>query len=65
MSKENTPVTAVVSGTTILIKGKDCKHSVVFDTTEANSAITNVYVSRKLPGINDAKSVRVTIEIIG
>jgi hypothetical protein len=51
--------------TTVELKReKDCKGSVRFTTDNEQAAVTNVYVSRAMKGINEAKKVRVTIEII-
>lgn len=48
-----------------LKKTKDCKGSVRFDAqkTTPPQPLENVYVSRILPGINEAKEITVTIEI--
>ena len=53
-----------------LVREKECKHSIRFalpaTTSQAEqdaAPVTNVYVSRKVPGIEDAQSVNVTLEI--
>lgn len=48
-----------------LTKTKDCKGSVRFDApkTPTPNAIENVYVSRAVTGINEAKEITVTIEV--
>jgi len=51
--------------TTVELKrDKDCKGSIRFSTDNEQAAISNVYVSRTMQGINDAKKVKVTIEIV-
>ena len=63
MSKNTSAKTQTVE----LPKDKDCQGSVRFSTEQSGGvppAITNVYVSRAMNGINDAKKVRVTIEVI-
>jgi hypothetical protein len=57
-NKQNTAVTVTMN------RDKDCKGSVRFATTDEQAAVTNVYVSRALPGVNDAKQVRVTVEVL-
>lgn len=47
-----------------LTKDKDCKGSVRFITDDIKAAVSNVYVSRAMNGINDAKRVRITVEIL-
>lgn len=47
-----------------LVKDKDCKGSVRFITDDFKAAISNAYVNRSMPGINDATKIRVTIEVI-
>lgn len=47
-----------------LKRDKECKGSVRFATTDDKAAVTNVYVARSMEGINNAKAVKVTIEII-
>lgn len=49
---------------TVMTKDKDCKGSVRFSTDDLKARVTNVYVSRAMPGIEDAKKVKVTIEVI-
>ena len=59
--------TSAKTQTVELTKDKDCQGSVRFSTEQSGGvppAITNVYVSRAMNGINDAKKVRVTIEVI-
>ena len=48
-----------------LKKTKDCKGSVRFDAqkTTPPQPLENVYVSRILPGINEAQEITVTIEV--
>lgn len=52
-----------------LTKSKDCKGSVRFDAPKTPQAdgkpwpIENQYVSRSVPGINEAQSITVTIEV--
>ena len=45
--------------------GKQCKGSIRFETDDEKAEVTNVYVSRTLPGINEAKEITVTIEVGG
>lgn len=45
-------------------KDKDCKGSVRFATADVNAVVTNVYVSRAMPGASAAKAVRITIEVV-
>lgn len=45
-------------------KGKDCKGSVRFETADPNAVVTNIYVDRSMPGISEAKKVKVTVEVI-
>ena len=56
--------TAKATATIELKKDKDCKGSIRFVTSDDKAPIDNVYVSRSMPGINNATTVRVTIEII-
>ena len=51
--------------TIVLQKDKDCKGSVRFVTADPKAPITNVYVSRELEGVNNAKTVKVTVEVEG
>lgn len=48
-----------------LTRTKDCKGSVRFDApkTPTPNAIENIYVSRSVPGINEAATITVTIEV--
>ena len=48
----------------ILSRDKDCKGSVRFATTDEKAAITNAYVARALPGVNDAKRIKITVEVL-
>ncbi len=41
---------------------KECKHSIRFATDDEKSPVQSVYVSRAFPGIEQAKTVIVTIE---
>ena len=41
--------------------GKQCKGSIRFETDDEKAAVTNVYVSRALPGINEAKEILVQL----
>jgi hypothetical protein len=52
------------TATVELTKDKDCKGSVRFVTDDIKAPVSNVYVNRAMNGINDAKKVRVTIEVI-
>ena len=51
-----------------MVREKECKHSVRFQAanTDPNDppAIDNAYINRTHPGINQAKRVRVTLEVI-
>lgn len=49
--------------TIILKKDKDCKGSVRFVTDDPKAPISNVYVSRDMPGVNAANTVKVTVEV--
>ena len=42
---------------------KDCKHSVVPDTSEPNVTVNNLYVSHSVPGLEAAWSIIVTVTI--
>lgn len=44
-------------------RDKDCKGSVRFATTDEKAPVTNVYVSRALPGINEAQEITVTVQV--
>lgn len=53
---------------TDMTKTKDCKGSVRFDAAKTEpgqkpNALDNVYVSRSVPGINEAQAITVTIEV--
>lgn len=48
----------------VLTKDKDCKGSVRFATDDVKARLTNVYVSRALPGIDDARRVKITVEVL-
>jgi hypothetical protein len=48
----------------VMTRDKDCKGSVRFATPDEKAAITNVYVSRSMAGINGAKSIRVALEVM-
>ena len=41
---------------------QDKKHSVRFDSTDKEAGVQSIYVSRKVPGINEAKAVTLIIE---
>ena len=59
MATKNTATTVIE-----LPKNKDCKSCVRFDSPDPEAVITNVYVSRKLAGLDKAKAVRLTIEVV-
>lgn len=42
---------------------KECKGSVRFSTPDEKAPVTNVYVSRSMPGVNDAQKIVVTVEV--
>jgi hypothetical protein len=42
--------------------GKPCKHSIRFETDDPKAPVSNVYVSRAMPGIESAKEITVTVE---
>jgi hypothetical protein len=42
---------------------KPCKGSIRFASQDDMAAITNVYVSRAVPGINEAKEITVTLTV--
>ena len=48
----------------LLQRDKECKGSVRFATPDDTAAITNAYVSRSLPGVNSARQIRITIEVL-
>lgn len=53
---------------TKLKRKKDCRGSVRFDADPPadpakQNAIDNVYVSRSMPGINEAQTITVTIDV--
>lgn len=50
--------------TTELARGKECKGVVRFETQDFTAVVSNIYVSRAMPGINGAKKIRVTVEVI-
>ena len=52
------------AATVILRKDKDCKGSVRFSNEQDTASLSSIYVNRICPGINEAKTVRVTIEIV-
>lgn len=63
MNAENKP--SVTNSVSVeLAKDKDCHGSVRFGTQDKTAIITNVYVSRQMPGISEAKRVLVTLEIL-
>lgn len=47
-----------------LVKKKDCKGSVCFENKENVIALSSVYVNRSFAAINNAKRVKVTIEVV-
>ena len=47
-----------------LTKDKDCKGSVRFANEENVVSLSSIYINRSFAAINDAKKVRVTIEVI-
>ena len=53
-----------VSTEVVMTKDKDCKGSVRFATADPKARFTNIYVSRLMPGIDDAQEVKVTVEIV-
>jgi hypothetical protein len=54
-----------MKSTTIeLEKSKDCKGSVRFDNADTKAVVSSIYINRIFPAINDAKKVRVTIEVL-
>lgn len=70
----NTPATTPTTNTpktepggtcyVTMTKVKDCVHSVRFQTEDPKARVKDVYVSRAMPGIEDAKTVKVTVEIV-
>lgn len=47
----------------VMKRSKECKGSVRFETDAQNVAVTNVYVSREVPGIETAECVTVTVQV--
>ena len=43
---------------------KDCKGCVMFKSVDKEDIITNAYVSREMAGIESAKKIRVTVEVV-
>lgn len=48
-----------------LKRDKECKGSVRFATDDEQAPVTNLYISRSVPEVNGAQSVKVTVEIGG
>jgi len=57
----------------IMNRTKDCKGTVRFDAPKQSwdvpegqkpNALDNAYVSRSVPGINEAQQIKVTIEVV-
>lgn len=46
----------------IMTPDKSCVHSIRFATEDPKAPVKSVYVSREFPGIEQAKTVIVTIE---
>ena len=59
-----TPTPAKNPNVILLQRDKECKGSVRFATPDDTAAITNAYVSRSLPGVNSARQIRLTIEVL-
>lgn len=48
----------------IMTAEKPCKHSIRFATENDKAAVTNVYISRNVPGIDKARRVKITLEVL-
>ena len=46
-----------------LKRDKECKNSVRFVTEDDKSPLSNVYLSRTMAGVNDAKEITITVAI--
>jgi hypothetical protein len=46
-----------------MARKKECKHSIVFESADPKAVITNVYVSRDMPGIDKAQNIVVLVGI--
>lgn len=62
MSEPNSNVKA--SKTVTLTKDKDCRGSVRFSNAEPLAALSSVYVNRTFFEVNQAKVIRVTVEVV-
>lgn len=47
-----------------LVKKKDCKGSVCFETKDTVCVMNSAYINRSFAAINNAKKVRVTVEVV-
>ena len=47
-----------------LTKKKDCKGSVCFENKDTVTAVSSIYINRSFAAVNNAKKVRVTIEVV-
>ena len=47
----------------ILKRDKECKGSVRFITDNPDADVTNVYVMRKMAGIDKAKTIRIVVSV--
>lgn len=50
--------------TVVLDKKKDCKGSVCFENKDTLAHLSSVYINRTFGAVNNAKKVKVTIEVI-
>ena len=41
----------------------DMKNVVKFETMDTMAPVTNIYIKKTTPGVNEAKSVKVTVEV--
>ena len=48
-----------------LQRDKECKGSIRFSTADTQAVLKSAYVDRSWPEIHAAKTVRVTLEIVG
>ena len=47
-----------------LTRDKECRGSVRFATKDKEAPVTNLYISRKVPEVNNAETVQVSIQLL-
>lgn len=65
MNGQSESVKVTATGTQVLMKrDKECKGSIRFATEDEKAPVSNVYVSRAFPGVEQAQQIFVTVSLL-